>query len=59
MNDKIYKIGNDSIQYIHQDTIETLPLTFYEKTPSKPIQYGIVTLWLTGLIFTILIFKKP
>ena len=49
----------DTIQFIKQDTTISIPLKWDEKQPPKPIQYGIVGTWLTGLILVIFILKHP
>lgn len=58
MEDKFYKIVNDSIYYSNQDTTIIVPVKWYEETPSRPVQCGIIGLWFTGLLITLLIFKK-
>lgn len=54
-----YKIINDSITYTNKDTVITVPLKWYEKEPSKPVQIGLISAWITGLFLVLFIIKHP
>lgn len=49
----------DTIQFSKQDTTISIPLKWYEKEPPKPIQTGLIGMWITGLILVIFILKHP